>query len=96
DRVWDRLPAHRGGPVARWLAHNRQRVRAHLVPGYAPELHPVEWIWGHTKMNPLANCAPAEPDELLHQTHTALLMIAAAQPLLRSCIAHCPLSLQST
>jgi hypothetical protein len=21
DLVWDRLPAHRGGPVGRWLAH---------------------------------------------------------------------------
>lgn len=94
DLVWDRLPAHRGGPVARWLARNRQRVRAHLLPGYAPELNPVEPIWGHAKMNPLANFAPTEIEELLHQTQTALLTIAADPPLLRAFIAHCPLSLR--
>ncbi|EQD36347.1 ISXo7 transposase, partial [mine drainage metagenome] len=75
DRVWDRLSAHRGGPVARWLAHNRQRVRAHLVPGYRPGTPSGRVDRGAIpRSNPLANCAPAEPDELLHQTHTALLM----------------------
>jgi len=94
DLVWDRLPAHRGGPVGRWLATHRRRVHAHLLPGYAPELNPVELIWGHAKMNPLANFAPTELDELVHQTQAALLMIAADQPLLRAFIAHCPLSLR--
>ena len=94
DLVWDRLPAHRGGPVARWLAQNRHRVRAHLLPGYAPELNPVELIWGHAKMNSLANFAPTEPDELLQHTQAALLTIAADPHLLRSFIAHCPLSLR--
>jgi len=94
DLIWDRLPAHRGGPVGRWLARHRRRVHAHLLPGYAPELNPVELIWGHAKMNPLANFAPAELDDLLHQTQRALLSIAANQPLLRSFIRHCPLSLR--
>jgi len=94
DLIWDRLPAHRGGPVTRWLARNRHRVRAHLLPGYAPELNPVELIWGHAKINPLANFAPTEVEELLHQTQAALLTIAADQPLLRAFIAHCPLSLR--
>lgn len=94
DLIRDRLPAPRGGPVARWLARNRQRVWAHLPPGYAPELNPVELIWGHAKMNPLANFAPTEIEELLHQTQTALLTIAADPPLLRAFIKHCPLSLR--
>lgn len=94
DLVRDRLPAHRGGPVARWLATHRHRVHAHLLPGYTPELNPVGSIWGHAKMNPLAHFAPTELDALLHQTQAALLTIAADQPLLRACIAHCPLSLR--
>ena len=94
DLVWDRLPAHRGGPVGRWRAGHRHRVHAHLLPGYAPELNPVELIWGHAKMNPLANFAPTELDELVHQTHAALRTIAADQPLLRAFIAHGPLSLR--
>lgn len=94
DLIWDRLPAHRGGPVGRWLARERPRVHAHLLPGYAPELNPVELIWSYAKMNTLANFAPAETDELLHRTQCALLRIAANQPLLRSFIRHCPLSLR--
>ncbi len=93
ELIWDRLPAHRSGPVARWLARNHRRVHAHLLPGYAPELNPVELIWAHAKMNSLANFAPTEVKALLHQTHAALLTIAANPPLLRAFLKHCPLAL---
>ena len=73
---------------------NRRRVRAHLLPPYAPELNPVELIWGHTKSNPLANFAPSELDELLDQTQLATLAIGDDEPLLRSFIKHCDLSLR--
>lgn len=96
DLIWDRLPAHRGGPAAHWLAQHRHRIHVHLLPGYAPELNPVELIWGHAKMNALANFAPADPDALCQRTEQALLAIAADQPLLRRFIAHCPLSLRLT
>ncbi|MGH8335541.1 MAG: transposase [Gammaproteobacteria bacterium] len=94
DLIWDRLAAHRGGPVAQWLRTHRRRVHAHLLPAYAPELNPVELIWGYVKINPLANFAPVEADTLLRQTQGALLTIATDQPLLRSFIAHCHLSLR--
>lgn len=38
--IWDRLGAHIGEPVVAWLVRNRHRVRAHLLPPYAPELNP--------------------------------------------------------
>jgi putative transposase len=69
-------------------------VRAHLLPGYAPELNPVELIWGHAKMNPLANFAPSELHELLKRTQQAARAIAHNQPLLRSFIKHGRLSLR--
>lgn len=90
--IWDRLGAHIA-PVAAWLVRNRHRVRAHLLPPYAPELNPVELIWAHTKSNPLANFAPSELEELLAQTQVATLAIGNDEPLLRSFIKHCPLSL---
>lgn len=92
--IWDRLGAHIGEPVAPWLVRNRHRVRAHLLPAYAPELNPVELIWGHAKSNPLANFAPAELDELVAQTQVATLAIGDDEPLLRSFLKHCPLSLR--
>ena len=42
--IWDRLGAHIGEPLAPWLVRNRHRVRAHLLPPYAPELNPVALI----------------------------------------------------
>jgi hypothetical protein len=92
--IWDRLSAHIGEPVAAWLVRNRHRVRAHLLPPYAPELNPVELIWGHTKCNPLANFAPSELEELLDQTQLATLAIGDDEPMLRSFLKHCPLSLR--
>lgn len=90
--VWDRLQAHRGEPVKGWLANNRHRIRAELLPEYAPELNPVELIWGHAKTNPLANFAPLELSDLVMQTHLSVLAIGDDQPLLRSFLRHCPLS----
>jgi hypothetical protein len=43
--IWDRLRAHLGEPVKSWLLNNRRRIRAELLPAYAPELNPVELIW---------------------------------------------------
>ena len=40
--IWDRLAAHIGEPFAAWLMRNRHRVRAHLLPPYAPELNLAE------------------------------------------------------
>jgi transposase len=92
--IWDRLAAHIGKPVAAWLTHNRHRVCAYLLPPYAPELNPVELIWAHTKSNPLANFAPSELEDLLDQTQLATLAIGDDQPMLRSFLKHCPLSLR--
>ncbi len=92
ELVWDRLGGHTGQPVKAWLARNPHRIRATLLPAYAPELNPVELIWGYLKNNPLANFAPSELAELLDQTHLAALAIATDQPLLRSFVNHCPLS----
>ena len=90
--IWDRLQAHRGEPVKGWLASNRHRIRAELLPPYAPELNPVELIWGHTKHHALANFAPFELQDLAMQTHLSVLAIGDDQPLLRSFLRHCALS----
>jgi transposase len=92
--IWDRLKAHMGAPVAPWLVRNRHRVRAYLLPPYAPNLNPVELIWGHSKSNPLANFAPRELVDLVTQTQIATLAIGNNEPLLRSFLKHSPLSLR--
>jgi putative transposase len=92
--IWDRLRAHRFEPVAGWLVKHRNDVRACLLPPYAPELNPVELIWGYAKANPLANFAPLELDDLVMQTQLAVYVTGDDESLLRSFIQHCALSLR--
>jgi hypothetical protein len=92
--IWDRLQAHVGEPVKSWLVRNRHRIRAELLPPYAPELNPVELIWGNAKTHRLANFAPVEFHDLAMQAHFTVLAIGDDQPLLRSFLKHCPLPLR--
>lgn len=93
ELVWDRLRAHYQGSAGAWLAGQR-RVRAHLLPPYAPELNPVELIWGYAKTNPLANFAPTELAKLLARTQDVTRGIATNRSLLRSFIQHGALPLR--
>jgi transposase len=92
--VWDRSNTHRGEPVKSWLAARRRRVRVELLPPYAPELNPVELVWGHTKRNPLANCAPPDLAALVHATRRGTRRLARNQRVLRALLRHCGLSLR--
>jgi transposase len=42
--VWDRLSAHRSGMTRDFIAGQGDRLRVEYLPGYAPELNPVEYI----------------------------------------------------
>jgi transposase len=92
--VWDRLRAHRFEPVAGWLADHRHDVRAYLLPPYAPELNPVELIWGYGKSHRQANFAPPELHDLVMQTQLAAYAIGEDPMLPCSFIRHFPHSLR--
>ena len=53
--VWDRLNAHKSKEMARYLARQRRWLRVEWLPPYAPELNPVETLWGNVKGKELAN-----------------------------------------
>ena len=61
--IWDRTPPHRAQRVHGWLAR-RRRIVVEWLPPYAPELNPVEQLWGHTKYGDLANHTPDSFPEL--------------------------------
>ena len=90
--IWDRGQAHIGEPVKGWLERSRRRIQAELLPPYAPELNPVELIWGHAKTNGLANFAPLEFTQLSMHAHLTVLAIGDDQTLLRAFLRHCALS----
>lgn len=61
--IWDRHSAHRAQRVRAWLARHR-RIVVEELPPYAPDLNPVEHVWGHTKYGDLANDPPDTLAEL--------------------------------
>jgi putative transposase len=47
--VWDGLPAHRSKLMRAWLGRQRSWLVVERLPGYAPELNPVEPLWSSLK-----------------------------------------------
>ena len=91
--VWDRLQAHRAIAVRDFLAEH-PHVRRVFLPPYAPELNPIEYLWGHLKTNPLANLAIPDVDELADVARSHARSLQHRSDLLKSFIRHSPLSLR--
>lgn len=53
--VWDRLSAHRSHITRAFIAQQEERLWMEYLPGYAPELNPVEYIWIYWKQHSLPN-----------------------------------------
>jgi len=58
--VWDRLPAHRSRLVQDYIASLQGWISTAYLPPYAPELNPVEYIWGYWKQHELPNVCPKD------------------------------------
>jgi transposase len=58
--VWDRLPAHRSHLVQDFIAGLHGWISTAYLPPYAPELNPVEYIWGYWKQHELPNVCPKD------------------------------------
>lgn len=56
--IWDGLPAHRSRLVRDYVESLNGRIALERLPGYAPELNPVEYLFGYAKQRELGNlCA---------------------------------------
>ena len=58
--LWDRLPAHKSRQTQSYLEAATQQgwLRLEWLPPYAPELNPVEYLWGYLNGGVLAHYAP--------------------------------------
>jgi transposase len=71
--VWDNSPIHRSQEVREFLAGGGARcVHIELLPTYAPELNPVEWLWGHCKEVEMRNLVCLDLEQLHMEFHLAL------------------------
>ena len=53
--IWDGLPSHRSRRMTDWIASQRHWLSVERLPGYAPDLNPIENVWGNLKSRELAN-----------------------------------------
>ena len=57
--IWDGLGAHKSRRMKTYVARQRAWLTLERLPAYAPELNPLEQVWGNVKTRDLANvCAP--------------------------------------
>ena len=82
--VWDGLPAHRGRLVKEFIAAQRGRLITERLPAYAPELNPVEYLWGYWKHHQLPNFCPHDFGQLSYQARRALRRMRRRPLLVRS------------
>jgi hypothetical protein len=53
--IWDGLPAHKSRSMKTYLESQRDWLRVEVLPGYSPDLNPVESLWANLKGQELAN-----------------------------------------
>jgi transposase len=91
--VWDGLPAPRSRAMRHWLACQRSWLVVEPLPGYAPELNPVEGLWSNLKGTELANLAGDTLEEVIAAAERGIQRIRDSHWLAYSFLRHCGLSL---
>jgi len=90
--VWDSIKIHYAEPVNNYFA-SHPSFKVFFFPEYAPELNPVDNVWGYIKHNRLANFCPPNLLELRKQVKAELFRIQKRPDLLESMFRHTGLSL---
>jgi transposase len=62
--IVDGHPVHRAKLVSAWLGRHADRIELHFLPGYSPELNPVELLNHAVKANAAGRRRPRSADEL--------------------------------
>ena len=82
--IMDGHPVHKAKKVRAWLAERTDRLEVELLPGYAPDLNPDEFVW-HPMRHKGTSKKPLEKGESLKQRAiNDLEQIKHEKPLIRS------------
>lgn len=57
--IWDGLTAHRSRMVKDFVVEQRGRLKLEFLPAYAPELNPVEYLWGYWRSTSCRTSVPS-------------------------------------
>jgi hypothetical protein len=91
--LWDGLPAHRSKAMAAWLRRQRHWLVVEPLPGYAPDLNPVEALWANLKGVELVNLAGKALEDVIAAAERGVQRIRTTHHLAYSFLRHCGLSL---
>jgi transposase len=70
--VWDGHRVYRSRMVRDFVAELNGHLEVEFLPAYAPELNPVEYLWGHWKQHELPNFCARDFAHLSHHARRAL------------------------
>ena len=85
--IWDGASIHRCEAVKRFLSAGAgKRLRLLRLPGYAPELNPVDGVWRWLKRVALANVCCDSLRQLRYELRLALARLRHRRKVLLACI----------
>jgi transposase len=88
--IWDGSPIHRSRISKAFLAGSAgNRLQVEQLPGYAPDLNPVEYVWRYLKHVALRNVCCDTLDELQYELRLAVANLRHKRTLLCSLPKHC-------
>ena len=90
--IWDGLPGHHSRVMTAYLESQRRWLRVERLPAYAPDLNPVEMLWGNIKGQELANRCAEDLIELDTAVHNSMDRVAESGQLAFSFLDHVGLS----
>ena len=67
--IVDGHPVHRAKLVSAWVGRHAERIELHFLPGYSPELNPVELLNQDVKANAAGRRRPRSATELRDELH---------------------------
>jgi putative transposase len=91
--IWDGLPSHRSRVMTAFVRSERRWLVVERLPGYAPDLNPVELVWGNLKSRELANLCADRIEDADQAAYDGLLRIGGDTDLCLSFLAGTGLSL---
>ena len=91
--IWDGLPSHRSRRMLEWVTSQRDWLRIEPLPGYAPDVNPIEQVWGNLKSTELANLCSDSISEVADIADDGLDRIGSDATLCFAFLHHCGLRL---
>ena len=91
--IWDGLPGHRSRIMTEYLRGQRRWLTVERLPGYAPDLNPVEALWGNIKGREVANLCAANLGEATTAFRHGLVRVRRSCRLPLAFLRHAGLSL---